>query len=455
MNEIKHQLIAKIGDTSDRATRVQQHVNLKKNQHFKMKKVQWGYYATIVAFIGVLVLCINLIPSALNEEVGQLTGPEPTETLFPPIEEDDDKVSVPNEDGEDEVVPEKGDYFELLKQYFAPDGSEAVFTGGYGNGGVKTQTFWLSDHYVQQVISNDEGIVERVYRLNGNQIESVYVGMIDESDRTQWSIEQLNKLSILEIILKAPFEIGDEPGDWKVIETSGQVTTTYESFSNVLVVENAYDDVRMRKYYVQGLGEVKWETAYLNKESGEYERFMTTDLASVTPAPAEVEKPPSRFDAQIDTNYEATYHSGWKTSPDGLQQATIDGKGEKVLEEGEALLVIQNLKTSESMIYQLKENDQGQYTPKYVEWIDENRLFVIIGYAHGTITRGGMLYMLNIKDNIVTPVIEDLNLREEIMSIKANEDGTFSYKKHVYDNDNYNYNESHIEEGTLPIPTNN
>ena len=93
------------------------------------------------------------------------------------------------------------------------------------------------------------------------------------------------------------------------------------------------------------------------------------------------EKTPSQFDTRIETNYEATFHSGWKKSADGVLQATIEGKGEDVVEEGEAVLVIENLKTNVTTTYHLKDNELSQYTPKYIEWIDKNRLFVIIGYA--------------------------------------------------------------------------
>lgn len=442
MNEIKQQLIEKIGDTSERATRIQQHVNFKKLQQPVVVKSQWAYYSTIVAFIGVIAFCIFLIPSAINTGEGKLTEQEPQE------------IVIPTEEDDDTVVEEKGEYYALLKQYFFSDESEAVFLGGFENGGFTVQTFWLSDHYVQQVLSSDAGIVERIYRLNGDQIELVFEELIDDTVRSQMSTDELNKLPMLQIVLKAPFKIGDEYGDWTVIETSGQVTTTYGSFSNVLVVENTDDDVRMRKYYVQGFGEVKWETAFLNKESDEYEMFMTTDFATLDPPPSVEEKTPSHFDAKVETNYEADFHSGWKTSPGGLQQATIDGKGESASEEGEAVLVIENLETSESIIYKLKDNDLSQYTPKVVEWIDEKRLFVIVGFAYGMVTTGGKLYELNVQDNIVTPVIEDLTFREEIVSLIVNEDGTFTYQKRVYDNDNYSYNESHIEEGTLPIPSN-
>jgi hypothetical protein len=156
------------------------------------------------------------------------------------------------------------------------------------------------------------------------------------------------------------------------------------------------------------------------------------------------------FGVRVELNYVAHFHSGWKTSPDGLQQATIAGKGEFASEEGEASLVIENLEMNESTIYKLKNNRVAQNTPKYVEWIDENRLFLIIGYAHGTPTKGGKLYEMNIKDDTIILVFEDLTSKEEIMSIKANDNGTFTYQKHIYHDDNLT--EGHIEEGTLPFP---
>jgi len=336
-----------------------------------------------------------------------------------------------------------------LKQYYFQKESEAEFTGGFENMGLNIQTFWLNEYYVQEVISGYGGTTEHIYRLNGNQIELVYDAMIDDSERTQMSIDELNKLPSLQIVLKAPFEKDEIYGDWSVIDTSGQVSTSYETFSNVLILENAYDDLRLRKYYVKDYGMVKWESAELNKDSGEYEVFITTEQITVYFPP---EQTPSHFKATIVTNYEVDFHSGWQISPENLQRATINGKGETAGEEGEAVLVIENLASSETTIYALKDNYFGQFTPKKVEWIDENRLFVIIGGSHGMVTVGGKLYELSIKDNIVTPVIENLGAREEIMSVKVNRDGTFTYEKHVYDTDQMEYNESHIEEGTLSIP---
>ncbi|MGE6488643.1 DUF4652 domain-containing protein [Paenisporosarcina sp. NPDC076898] len=438
MNDIKQQLSAKIGDTTARSARVQQQVNLKKNQQPDViKKVHWGYYATIAAIIGVLALGMNLIPSVLNEDPRQMNEPEPQE-IVSPIEEDAEPI-----------VLEKGEYYELLKQYFFPHEAEVDFIGGFENGGLNIQTVWLNDFYVQQILTNDGGTTKHIYRINGDQIELVYDEMIDGTDPSYISVDELNKLLPIQIVIKAPFNTGDQFGDWTVIDTSGQVTTSYESFSNVLILENAYDDSRIRKYYVKDYGMVKWESAELNRDSGEYEVYIATEQITAYSPP---EQTPSHFKATIVTNYVTDFHSGWKISPDNSLKATINGKGETGGEEGEAVLVIENLATSETTIYALKDNYFGQFTPKKIEWIDENRLFVIIGASHGMVTVGGKLYELSIKDNVVTPVIEDLGVREEIMSVKVNGDGTYTFEKHVYDTDQMEYNDSHVEEGTLPIP---
>lgn len=246
-------------------------------------------------------------------------------------------------------------------------------------------------------------------------------------------------------------EIGDEYGDWTVTNTSGQVTTTYDEFTNVLIFESVADDSRMRRYYVPGFGEVRWESDFLDKESGEYEPMISTDLATFTLTEEEVITP-AHFDVKVEDYFKPSFNTPWQPSPSGNQKVTLEGIYAQSGEEGESILVIENLETDEFTIFKLKDNEHGQYTPKEVEWIDEDRMFVIIGNAYGMVTVGGKLYVLNIKDNIVTPVITDLTLKEEIMSVKVNQDGTFTYEKHVYDTDNMEQSESHVEEGILPIP---
>lgn len=440
MNEIKRQLLDKTGNTSERAIRVRRLVN-EKIQLSVNNQTQFNYYVTLITFLAITLFSFLIF--LINDEK-QLNTEQPTNFTQDPNNEIIGTVPA---------TVEKGEYFNLLSMYYFPsNNAEATYIGGFENGGEILQTYWLNEHYVQQISSNDGGIVERIYRLNGNQIELVSQEMLEQLERTYWSLEELNNLPIIEIVLKVPFNIGDVFGEWKVIETDGVLLTPYGNLQGILVLENKKEDFRIRKYYSLGYGEVKTETEFLNTTSGEFEAGATTELETFNFLLDST--PEQTTDIAFDKNemitYDAKSHSGWKTSPLGKQQATIDGKLEHASEEGEAVLVIENSDEKKFTVFQLNNNPYGQYTPKYVEWIDEERVFVIVGLSYGTVTMGGNLYVLDIIENSVTPIFEDPTGREEIMSITANTNGTFDYEKHIYIDENFS--EGTVENGTLPFP---
>ncbi|WP_391203119.1 DUF4652 domain-containing protein [Psychrobacillus sp. L4] len=439
MNKIKQQLIDKIGDTSERANRVQQQVNIKKSKQPAAENSRWMYYGTMIAFIGLLTFSINLLPSSIEKGTSQLSeeregDPKPQET--------------------NEVFLRKGEYYEELKQYLPPDGAKSIYLGGYEDSGSTIQTNWLNEYYVHQIKSDTAISIEQVYRINGNRLELVYSETIpDLGEPSEWTEEELNKLPSISIVLEAPIQKGAEYEVGIITETSTTVNTAYGSFSDALVIEKTGDDFRTRKYYAPGYGLVKSEFFSLNKNSGNYEPGTKDDLYEFKVAIEDEYITPERFEKNVLGNFKPTFHSPWQPSPSGKQQATIEGKGEQAGEEGIAILVIENMEKREFALFKLIEDrEYNQFTPKAVEWIDEDRLFVIVGYAYGTVTVGGNLYELNINDNTVTPIITNLTKKEGIASVVVNDDGTFTYKKHVYDTDNMEQSESHIEEGTLPIP---
>ena len=92
------------------------------------------------------------------------------------------------------------------------------------------------------------------------------------------------------------------------------------------------------------------------------------------------------FTATEDNHYNAEDPNGWKTSPSKLLQGTIDGRGENGLEEGIAVFVVKNNETNSSTVFELGHNGEDkQDTPKAFEWIDDERVYIIIGYAWGTV----------------------------------------------------------------------
>jgi hypothetical protein len=174
------------------------------------------------------------------------------------------------------------------------------------------------------------------------------------------------------------------------------------------------------------------------------EKVTTTS----TPTEKKEVQEASLFEVKEERNYQPDFHSGWKTAPTSSHEATIDGKGEEAIEEGYSELVVKNTSTNTSKIYSVINGEKLQVTPKYVDWIDNNRLYVIVGFPYGTVTKGGELYELNLTNDKVTAVITNLKDNEEIVSVKQNKDGTFTYQKHIYDDENFN--EGHFEIGTLP-----
>ena len=136
----------------------------------------------------------------------------------------------------------------------------------------------------------------------------------------------------------------------------------------------------------------------------------------------------------------------WKTSPDKKYKATVEGKGEKAEEEGFSQIIIKNIATKELEKFTLKNEEKLQLAAKYVEWIDDDYIFVIIGNPFGTTTRGGQIYKLNVKTGEALLYAKVKNSREEFTDIKKTSNG-FSYRKYIYDDDNLT--NGHVVRGKL------
>ena len=67
--------------------------------------------------------------------------------------------------------------------------------------------------------------------------------------------------------------------------------------------------------------------------------------------------------------------------------------------------------------------------------------------SYGMVTTGGDLYELNLETNTLQLTMNLDDPKEEMMSITNNKNGTFTYKKHIYTDDNFN--EGYEEEKTV------
>lgn len=133
----------------------------------------------------------------------------------------------------------------------------------------------------------------------------------------------------------------------------------------------------------------------------------------------------------------------WIPSPNGKKEVLLEGYGEF---ESVGTVVLKDLKnnTFENIDF----NHGRQWTPKKIEWFDDNSLLMIIGMTHGTVTRGGDVYHLNLNTLELNPVIE-LSVKEEVSDFKI-EGNQLIHDVFIHDED---YNSGHLETRTLDLTT--
>lgn len=152
----------------------------------------------------------------------------------------------------------------------------------------------------------------------------------------------------------------------------------------------------------------------------------------------------------VDPKTEIKFGTPWKASPAGKFGVSIDGKGTNAAEEGIAELLINDKSTNSKWTLSLIENDR-QFTPKFVEWYDEENLIVIVGFSHGTVSPGGEIFKVNINTGsteLIYGVESDL---EQVVSFKrANNE--LQLQVIIYKDDQMN--EYTTEQRTIPLIVN-
>ncbi|WP_062197072.1 DUF4652 domain-containing protein [Massilibacterium senegalense] len=154
---------------------------------------------------------------------------------------------------------------------------------------------------------------------------------------------------------------------------------------------------------------------------------------------------------------DVTFHMPWEASKDGKYEATIDGKGENGIEEGQGTLVVKEKATGKLTKYELNKDsipsdlyntDSHNITLKEVEWGNNDTLYVVVGQAYGTVTKGGNIFSIEVGDNTLKMMHEKLPVGQEMteLSVSGN---TLSYKKHIYDDEAMM--NGHFEEGSMAI----
>jgi hypothetical protein len=174
-------------------------------------------------------------------------------------------------------------------------------------------------------------------------------------------------------------------------------------------------------------------------EAEQKEKGVTFKTAQAPPADIKTtnqEYIPKFIITPADPKTGIKFGTPWKASPNGKVEVSIDGKGPTAGEEGIAQLLINDKASNNKWILSLTENVK-QYTPKFVEWLNEENLLVIIGYSHGTVSPGGEIFKVNINTGSTELVYGLPSNREQVVSFKKG-NNELSLQVVVYTDDNMN-----------------
>ena len=247
MNEIKRQLDQKIGNTKDRANHLITKINKEKRQINRNKKspARIPYFLTLGSFAILMALFVLINPFDLFQETTS-----------------DDSIEEPALVTDD------------LKSYFRKSGDVSYYEGiGSDIATYKVETSWLSEHYVQHLITNDGALVQRIFRITENEIQLIYNQEINEPP-ISFDSDELDQLPTIDILLKTPLKDG-HTFEGKTVSFPETVDTPIGSFDNAVKISEQMEDGVNDIYYVPNEGMVK--TVYSFDDGGE----VTSVLRSV------------------------------------------------------------------------------------------------------------------------------------------------------------------------------
>jgi|GEM_PF-771787 len=235
-------------------------VSGKKRQKPQTKSSKRLYYAVFTVLFALAALAIFLKPWSTNDS---------NQAFLPSNEEND---SSNGEIGEKPDLP--------LRNYFKQDGDVAYFLGtGNEYASFKETTTWLFDNYVEVQEDNGGAEIQKVYRIKQDTIELVYEEIID-IERESFTLEQLNQLESLQIILQMPLASG-ETFENKTVTYPVNFKTPYKNYDNLIQITEEVEGGKNHFYYNYGDGLIA-------------EQFIMNDGYEVTSVLASINEPPTQ-----------------------------------------------------------------------------------------------------------------------------------------------------------------
>ena len=146
---------------------------------------------------------------------------------------------------------------------------------------------------------------------------------------------------------------------------------------------------------------------------------------------------PLEFKSTIITKQDLPgFEMNWKNSTDGKSSAAIDIAAERDVDFGIHSVYIKNMKTNEIVKYEVVNNER-QFTPRNIEWLDNEHLIIVAGFGYGTIEYGSEVYSLNVNTAELSNLYLRKDKKQQIVDFKVvGKDLIFQLI--IYNDDTYN-----------------
>ena len=131
-----------------------------------------------------------------------------------------------------------------------------------------------------------------------------------------------------------------------------------------------------------------------------------------------------------------SYDLKWKNSTDGKSSAAIDISPVKGVDFGIHLIYIKNIKTNEIVKYEVINNER-QFTPRNIEWWDNEHLIIVAGLGYGTVAHGSEVYSLDVNTSELSTLYQEKDKKHQILEFeKVGQE--LKFKLIIYNDDTYN-----------------
>ncbi|MHA6260878.1 hypothetical protein ACXYMX_13415 [Sporosarcina sp. CAU 1771] len=236
-----------------------------------------------------LIACSN--DESISNEVSNVD--EPTDTVIEEAvteeETEEENVVTPEETTPIEestsveinpsTSPDSDDPISEMPDHILGDGLTAHYKGeGNEFAELDVHSTRINDIYFVLREDNGGSSIQTILKTTFDSIFILDSGLVEDGDPFP-TVQELDMMSPIATYLQLPFALGATFDGWEVIGSYVSVETPYQTFLNAIVIEKVENSTTInRKYFVQGVGEVKRE-AIMQTSDGEY--IVTSSLESI------------------------------------------------------------------------------------------------------------------------------------------------------------------------------